>query len=117
DVFRIVGGIHNFMNWTGLVLTDSGGFQIFSLSKARRIDEGGASFQSHVDGRLIMLSPESSVAMQKAINSDIMMVLDECVPSTALFDDARRAMELTHRWAMRSYEARGSSTQALFGIV
>lgn len=117
EVFRKFGGIHNFMRWDGPVLTDSGGFQIFSLSKERRITEEGAAFRSYVDGRLILLSPESSIETQKAIDSDIMMVLDECVPSTSSHAEATRAMELTHRWAVRSLAARGDSPQALFGIV
>ena len=117
EVFRKFGGIHKFMRWDGPVLTDSGGFQIFSLSKERRITEEGAAFRSYVDGRLILLSPESSIETQKAIGSDIMMVLDECVPSTSSHAEATRAMGLTHRWAVRSLAARGDSPQALFGIV
>jgi queuine tRNA-ribosyltransferase len=99
------------------VLTDSGGFQIFSLPSERAIDEAGARFKSYVDGTPYLLSPESSIEMQRAIGSDIMMVLDQCIPSTAPFDQAEQAMELTHRWAKRSLDARGDSPQALFGIV
>lgn len=117
EVFEKVGGIHQFMNWKGGVLTDSGGFQIFSLANAREMSEEGASFRSHVDGRRIMLTPEFSVAVQKAIGSDIMMVLDQCIPSTADHATAVAAMALTHRWAARSLAARGDSPQALFGIV
>lgn len=117
DVFRAFGGIHRFMNWSGPVLTDSGGFQIFSLPNARVMGEEGARFRSYVDGDAHLLSPETSIAMQKAIGSDIMMALDQCIPSTAGFEEARAAMELTHRWAVRSLEARGDSPQALFGIV
>jgi queuine tRNA-ribosyltransferase len=117
EVFKRLGGIHRFMNWDGPVLTDSGGFQIFSLSEARRMREEGATFQSYVDGDVHLLSPESSIAMQRDIGSDIMMVLDQCIPSTAPFDEAEAAMELTHRWARRSLAARGDSPQALFGIV
>src|SRR5205814_5159327 len=117
EVFRKFGGIHRFMNWNGPVLTDSGGFQIFSLSHARAMEEAGALFQSYVDGKTHLLSPESSIEMQKAIGSDIMMVLDHCIPSTALHAEAEAAMQLTHRWAVRSLQARGDSTQALFGIV
>lgn len=117
EVFRQAGGIHSFMQWPRGVLTDSGGFQIFSLPNARRMTEAGAKFRSYVDGKEILLSPESSIQMQKAIGSDIMMVLDQCVPSTAQRDVAARAMELTHRWAKRSLAARGDSPQALFGIV
>lgn len=117
EVFRKLGGIHRFMNWDGPVLTDSGGFQIFSLPGSRQMNEAGARFQSYVDGDMHLLSPETSIEMQKAIGSDIMMVLDQCIPSTAPHAMAEAAMELTHRWALRSLAARGDSPQALFGIV
>ncbi len=117
EVFRKFGGIHRFMNWDGPVLTDSGGFQIFSLPTERAMNEEGARFQSYVNGDFFMLSPETSIAAQKAIGSDIMMVLDQCIPSTAPRDEAEAAMELTHRWARRSLDARGDSPAALFGIV
>ncbi len=117
EVFRRVGGIHRFMNWDRPVLTDSGGFQIFSLPGDRRMEEAGATFRSYVDGRLHLLSPETSLAMQQAIGSDIMMALDQCIPSTAPHAEAAAAMELTHRWARRSLAARGDSPAALFGIV
>jgi queuine tRNA-ribosyltransferase len=117
EVFKKFGGIHRFMNWDGPVLTDSGGFQIFSLPHARAMREDGARFKSYVDGTDHLLSPEASIEMQKAIGSDIMMVLDQCIPSTAPHDQAQDAMRLTHRWAERSLRARGDSPQALFGIV
>ena len=117
DVFRKFGGIHRFMNWAGPVLTDSGGFQIFSLPAERAMNEEGARFQSYVNGDFHLLSPESSIEMQKTIGSDIMMVLDQCIPSTAPHAQAEAAMELTHRWARRSLVARGDSPAALFGIV
>jgi len=117
EVFEKFGGIHRFMNWDKPVLTDSGGYQIFSLPHARKMDEKGAQFQSYIDGRWFLLSPETSIAMQKAIGSDIMMVLDQCIPSTARRAEAEAAMELTHRWAIRSLAARGDSPQAMFGIV
>lgn len=117
EVFERMGGIHRFMNWQGPVLTDSGGFQIFSLPHSRELTEEGARFSSYVDGKSVLLTPELSISMQKSIGSDIMMVLDQCIPSTAGYDEARAAMELTHRWAVRSLEARGDSQQALFGIV
>ena len=117
EVFRSVGGIHRFMSWERSVLTDSGGFQIFSLPHSRSMSEAGAVFQSYLDGRTIVLSPELSIETQKAIGSDIMMVLDQCVPSTVDEATARQAMELTHRWAARSLAARGDSRQAMFGIV
>lgn len=117
EVLKQFGGIHRFMNWDGPVLTDSGGFQIFSLPHSREINEEGARFQSYVDGKSYLLSPESSIEMQKAIGSDIMMALDQCILSTAPYAQAEAAMELTHRWAERSLQARGDSPQALFGIV
>lgn len=117
EVFKKFGGIHRFMNWDGPVLTDSGGFQIFSLPHSRQMNEEGAKFQSYVDGRMHLLSPEESVRMQRAIGSDIMMVLDQCIPSTAGHSEALQAMELTHRWARRSLAAREDSPQAMFGII
>jgi len=117
EIFEKFGGIHGFMNWPRSVLTDSGGFQIFSLPGSRKMREECAEFRSYVDQSTIHLSPERSIAMQRAIGADIMMVLDQCVPSTVERDVARQAMDLTHRWAHRSLAARGDSPQALFGIV
>jgi queuine tRNA-ribosyltransferase len=117
EIFEKFGGIQRFMNWPRSVLTDSGGFQIFSLPGSRSVSEECAQFKSYVDQTLVRLSPESSIAAQRAIGSDIMMVLDQCVPSTVERSVAQRAMELTHRWALRSLAARGDSAQALFGIV
>jgi queuine tRNA-ribosyltransferase len=117
EVFQKFGGIHRFMNWDKPVLTDSGGFQIFSLPHSRNMNEEGARFQSYIDGKMILLSPEVSIQTQRAIGSDIMMVLDQCIPSTAERAQAVSAMELTHRWAKRSLEARGDSLQSIFGIV
>lgn len=116
-VFTTFGGIHKFMQWPNAVLTDSGGFQIFSLPHTRVMTEEGAKFRSYLDGKTISFTPEVSIETQKAIGSDIMMALDQCIPSTADKDSARAAMELTNRWALRSLEARGESRQALFGIV
>lgn len=117
EVFRKLGGIHKFMSWERSVLTDSGGYQIFSLPHSRAMGEKGAVFQSYLDGRTILLSPELSIETQKAIGSDIMMALDHCVASTADNATARAAMEITQRWAARSLAARGESPQALFAIV
>lgn len=117
EVFQKMKGIHQFMSWKKSVLTDSGGYQIFSLPHSRSMTEKGAVFQSYTDGRSILLSPEVSIEAQLAIGSDIMMALDQCVASTAEREEARVAMELTHRWARRSLAARGESPQALFGIV
>src|SRR6187551_3636228 len=117
EVFRRTGGIHGFMSWDRAVLTDSGGFQIFSLPQACEMSEKGARFQSYLDGRTILLSPELSIETQIAIGSDIMMALDHCVASTAEEDAVREAMEITQRWAERSLAARGDSPQAMFAIV
>ncbi|HEY3657223.1 MAG TPA: tRNA guanosine(34) transglycosylase Tgt [Steroidobacteraceae bacterium] len=117
EIFEKFGGVHRFMNWPRSVLTDSGGFQIFSLPGSRTLSEECAEFKSYVDRTTIRLSPERSIAVQKAIGADIMMALDHCVPSTVERGVAQQAMELTHRWALRSLAARGDSAQALFGIV
>src|SRR3954469_879957 len=117
EVFRRTGGIHGFMSWNRSVLTDSGGFQIFSLPQSRALTEEGAVFQSYLDGRTILLSPEVSIETQKAIGSDIMMALDHCVASTADESTARAAIEITQRWAARSLATRGDSPQSMFAIV
>ncbi len=117
EVFKSLGGIHRFMTWDRSVLTDSGGYQIFSLPHSRAITEEGAVFQSYIDGRSILLSPQVSIEAQMAIGSDIMMVLDQCVPSTADRATVEAALSLTHRWADRSLTARGDSPQSMFGIV
>lgn len=117
DVMESFGGIHDFMKWPRSVLTDSGGYQIFSLPKLREMKEEGAWFKSPIDGQSIHLSPEASIAAQESIGSDIMMVLDECIDSTSPKERAGAAMERTHRWARRSLEARGENPAALFGIV
>lgn len=117
ELFRQVGGIHRFMRWPGPVLTDSGGYQIFSLSSDRKITEQGALFKSYVDQRTHLLSPERSIEVQTAIGADIMMVLDVCLDSTSDEASMREAMQRTNRWAMRSLAARTNSEQALFAIV
>lgn len=117
EVFRKFGDIHRFTGWEKSFLTDSGGFQIFSLPHARSMGEEGAEFRSYVDGQKLMLSPEVSIATQMAIGSDIMMVLDQCIPSTADKATARAALEITQRWAVRSLAARGDSPQSMFAIV
>jgi queuine tRNA-ribosyltransferase len=117
EVFRKVGDIHRFMSWKRSVLTDSGGFQIFSLPHSRSMSEAGATFQSYLCGRTILLSPEVSIETQIAIGSDIMMALDQCIPSTADEATARAALGITQRWAERSLAARGDSPQSMFGIV
>jgi queuine tRNA-ribosyltransferase len=117
DVFRRFGGIHRFMNWRRSVLTDSGGYQVFSLPNDRTITEEGAEFRSYVNGARVLLSPERSIETQLAIASDIMMAMDVCVPSTSTHEVAAAAMHRTHRWAERSLAARGEAPQSLFGIV
>ena len=117
EVFRRMGGIHEFMSWKRSVLTDSGGYQIYSLSHARALSEQGAVFQSYIDGRTILLSPEVCIETQKAIGSDIMMALDQCIPSTASESQAREALGITQRWAMRCLAERGDSPQSIFAIV
>lgn len=117
EVFKKFGGIHKFMNWPKSVLTDSGGFQIFAMPNDRHMSEEGAKFLSYVDGQHILLTPERSIETQKAIGSDIMMVLDQCVPSTVEHSVAKAAMDLSCRWALRSLAARGESPQSMFAIV
>src|SRR6059058_682745 len=101
EVIRHFGGLHRFMNWDGPILTDSGGYQIFSLAKLRKITEKGVHFQNHVDGTPAFISPEIAMEIQAAVGSDIAMVLDECPPWPCNYDYAARSMELTARWARR----------------
>jgi queuine tRNA-ribosyltransferase len=119
EVFRKFGGIHAFMRWGGPVLTDSGGYQIFSLPHARQLTEEGARFRPHPDAPELLLTPELSIEIQRAIGSDIRMALDECVPSVCERDPARAALERTTRWARRSLDAHRADPgpAALFGIV
>ncbi len=115
--FERTGGLHRWMGWRGAILTDSGGFQVFSLEHARPLDDDGATLRSGPDGPLIRLTPEGSIAMQRAIGADVMMVLDECVPSTCDLARATAAMDRTHRWARRCLAVRGEGAQQLFAIV
>lgn len=135
DVIKACGGLHRFTGWNRALLTDSGGFQVWSLGSLRRITEEGTEFRSHIDGSLRFLSPEVSMEVQAALGSDVVMVFDECVPGNASLEEARRSMELTARWAARSklrfdelqLEAQDtgritttaglSGRQALFGII
>jgi queuine tRNA-ribosyltransferase len=117
EAMRQLGGLHRFMGWDRGILTDSGGFQIFSLAPDRVVTEAGARFRSYVDGREHLLTPESSIAVQEALGSDVMMVLDVCPPSAAPSAEVEAAMQRTHRWALRSLQARRSDAQALFAIV
>ena len=117
ELFDRVGGLHRWMGWRGSILTDSGGFQVFSLATSRTIDDDGAVFQEVGDGPKLVLTPESSIAMQRAISSDVMMVFDHCVAAASTIEETRLAMDRTHRWARRSLAARGDSTAQLFAIV
>ena len=111
------GDLHDFMHWEGPILTDSGGFQVFSLAQMRKITEEGVRFQSPVNGSPVELSPERSMAVQKALGSDIVMIFDECTPYPATERQARDSMELSLRWAARSKQAHAGNDAALFGIV
>src|SRR6184192_252606 len=104
DVIRHFGGLHKFMNWNGPILTDSGGYQIFSLAKLRRITEEGVHFQNHIDGTPTFISPEIAMELQAALDSDIAMVLDECAPYRCDYDYAARSSNMTTRWARRCKE-------------
>src|ERR1051325_1763703 len=105
DVIEYFGGLHNFMSWDGPILTDSGGFQIFSLAKLRKITEEGVEFQNHIDGSRAFISPEIAMEIQGALGSDIAMVLDECVPYPCKYEYAAQSAELTARWAKKCREA------------
>ena len=130
ELIRSLGGVHKFMSWRRPMLTDSGGFQVFSLAKLRKITEDGVEFRSHLDGSKHFFSPEHSMTVQIALGADIMMVFDECVETPASWERTRDSMALTHAWAARSkahwethrhevpwHEERGGQHQALFGIV
>ena len=116
ETIASLGGYHKLISWQKPILTDSGGFQVFSLPHQRMIDEQGAAFRSYLDGSTQMLTPEKSIAIQECIGADIMMSFDECVPSTSPKEICAAAMERTHRWALRSLQAKKSGN-ALFGIV
>jgi queuine tRNA-ribosyltransferase len=115
-----LGGLHRFMGWDGPILTDSGGYQVMSLSKLRRIEEHGITFQSHIDGATHLLTPERAIEVQSLLGADIQMVLDECTPFPATRGEAKASMDLSMRWAERSKDAfknMAAPGQALFGIV
>jgi len=117
EVIRQLGGLHRFMGWRGAILTDSGGYQVFSLGALRKITEEGVRFQSHLDGSSHLLTPEKVVQIQEGLGSDIAMVLDECIPYPSSRDYTRESTERTIRWAERSLKAHGKGDQALFGIL
>ncbi len=120
EVIAPFGGLHDFMHWPGPILTDSGGFQIFSLATLLKMSEDGATFRSHIDGSRHLLTPEKSIEIQITLDSDIIMCLDQCIGYPASREDARAALELTTRWAQRcktTWQAKARPDAALFGIV
>ncbi|MFK7829468.1 MAG: tRNA guanosine(34) transglycosylase Tgt [Congregibacter sp.] len=121
QVIEAHGDLHDFMQWSGPILTDSGGFQVFSLGAMRKISEEGVAFRSPVNGDKVFLDPETSMAIQRSLGSDIVMIFDECTPYPASRDEAAHSMELSLRWAARSRAAHGPSNEegasALFGII
>jgi len=117
DVVKLHGDLHNFMHWQGPILTDSGGFQVWSLGELRKITEQGVTFASPVNGSQVELTPEISMQVQRDLGADIVMIFDECTPYPATVDQARESMELSLRWAERSKKAHGDNPAALFGIV
>jgi len=116
ELVRDMGGLHKFMQWHNPMLTDSGGFQVFSLSQTRKIDDDGVTFKSHIDGSTHRFTPEKSIAIQENLGADIIMAFDECSDPNDLAY-SKIAMQRTHRWAIRSLEAKTRPDQALFGIV
>ncbi|MDE1460521.1 tRNA guanosine(34) transglycosylase Tgt [Spartinivicinus poritis] len=117
DIISAHGDLHDFTGWEKPILTDSGGFQVFSLGEMRKITEDGVTFRSPVDGAKVFISPERSMEVQRALGSDIVMIFDECTPYPATHDQAKRSMELSLRWAERSKQAHGDNPSALFGII
>jgi queuine tRNA-ribosyltransferase len=117
EIVEKAGGLHRFMHWDGAILTDSGGYQVFSLASLREIGDDGVSFRSHVDGQLHFLSPERAIQIQESLGSDIMMVLDECTPYPCEYDYACNSMERSLQWALRCKRMRKRDGSALFGIV
>ncbi len=116
-VIKALGGLHRFMNWHRPILTDSGGFQVYSLATFRKIEEEGAIFRSHIDGSLHKLTPELAIEIQEALGADIMMALDTCIPYPSPEQETKKATELTTRWARRCLSARTRKELLLFGIV
>ena len=117
EIIGLHGGLHGFNHWQGPILTDSGGFQVFSLAQLRKITEEGVSFRSPVDGDRIFLTPERSMEVQRLLGADVVMVFDECTPYPATHAEAQASMELSLRWAERSKAAHSGNSAALFGIV
>src|SRR5437667_9519317 len=117
DIIREAGGLHRFMNWPLPILTDSGGFQVFSLASIRKIKPHGVEFRSHLDGNLLFLGPKEAMEIQRVLGSDIAMVCDDCPPHTSTPRDFRSAVERTIRWAKECREQPRASGQLVFGIV
>lgn len=117
DVIQKIGGIHRFMAWEKVVLTDSGGYQVFSLAKLRKITDEGIKFRSHIDGSQHFITPQLAIKLEEALGGDIIMVLDECPQYTENYDEVKLATDRTHRWAVRCKQARSSQGQRLFAIV
>lgn len=117
DIVDKAGGVQKFMNYKGPMLTDSGGFQVFSLADNRKITEEGVTFKSHLDGTKLFMSPEESIHVQNKIGADIIMSFDECIPFPATYEYAKKSTERTLRWALRGKQAHNNPNQALFGIV
>ena len=117
EIVRLHGDLHGFMHWEKPILTDSGGFQVFSLAEMRKISEEGVRFQSPVNGAKVLMTPESSMQVQRELGSDIVMIFDECTPYPATHQEAQHSMELSLRWAKRSKDAHQGNPSALFGIV
>ncbi len=117
DVIARAGGLHKFMGWPGVLATDSGGYQVFSLGKLAEITEGGVRFRNEMDGSEIFLSPEDSIHLQNQLSADLIMCFDECAPYPCGYEYARDSVEMTLRWAQRCRQAHQGDTQALFGIV
>jgi queuine tRNA-ribosyltransferase len=117
EVIKAQGDLHNFTQWQGPILTDSGGFQVFSLGELRKISEEGVTFRSPIDGSKIFLSPEIATQIQRDLGSDVVMIFDECTPYPATWEQAKKSMELSLRWAERSKKAHEGNPAALFGII
>ena len=117
DIVKMAGGLHKFMNWDRPILTDSGGFQVFSLGDLRTIAEEGVEFKSHLDGSKLFFSPESVMKTEEDLGADIIMAFDECCPYTSTYEYTKNSMERTTRWAKRCKEAHTTENQALFGII
>lgn len=117
EIIAKAGGVHNFMNYKGPMLTDSGGFQVFSLADTRKINEEGVTFKSHLDGSKLFMSPEISIEVQNKIGADIIMSFDECIPYPADYNYVKQSVERTLRWAKRGKDSHKRTDQALFGIV